>query len=308
VIARSSVNVNHGGQTGWSNFFAGALLLVFVLFLSPVIQEIPLAALAGILVYTGYKLTAPHVVKDTLHKGPDHFLVFFVTVAATLVYGLLWGIAIGLAAELVMQLVTLGQPPLEGLRRIWQTRVERRHEEGEPHLLQIRGVANYLNIPRLRRAFAEVPSDESIIVDFGGCELVDNTVLEYTHDVCRRHQDGDLGRFAVVGLERLRAVSDHPDALHALDRGLQTLRLTGRQKLIAELAASHGGPSRAPGGGRRGSSSASPSSASTPWSTPRPESRVASTRPGGASAGPWRTSPSTRAPSSRRSTRPPRSR
>lgn len=241
VIARSSVNVNHGAKTGWSNFFHGAILLVFVLFLSPVIQEIALAALAGILVYTGWKLTAPNVIKDTLRKGPDHFLIFAITLMATLLWGLLWGIIVGLAAELVSHLLILGLNPREAWRRIRETSVETIHEEGGPYVLRVRGVANFLSIPRVRRALDAVEEGEKQIVDFSLAMLADNTLLEYCHERGRRYErDHGDGSFEIIGLEAHRAISDHPDALHAQERRHQARRLTPRQRSILQMAEERG--------------------------------------------------------------------
>jgi MFS superfamily sulfate permease-like transporter len=241
VIARSSVNVNHGAKTGWSNFFHGLLLLASVVLLSPVLQEIPLAALAGILVYTGYTLAAPRVVKDALRKGPDHFLIFGVTVAATLTWGLLWGIFVGLAAELLAHLVLLGLPPGESLARLWRTRIHRVQRADEPLVLQVEGVASYPTILRLRPALEAAAEREHVILDFSRTLLVDTTVLEYCHELGRRHErDAPRGRFEVIGLESHHALSDHPDALHVSARPLRTRRLTPRQQRIRALAEARG--------------------------------------------------------------------
>jgi MFS superfamily sulfate permease-like transporter len=59
VISRSSVNINHGAKTRYSNLYYGLLILIFLFFLSDIIEMIPLSALAAILVYTGYKLASP---------------------------------------------------------------------------------------------------------------------------------------------------------------------------------------------------------------------------------------------------------
>ncbi len=241
VVARSSVNVNHGAKTGWSNFFASLLLLVFVVLLGPLIQQIPLAALAGILVYTGYKLAAPHVVRDALHKGPDHFLVFGMTLAGTLVWGLLWGIAIGFAAELLGHLLILNITPRQALTRLRETAIESIEQDDEPRVLRVSGMLSFLVIGRLRRALDGVADGEKVIVDFSDALLVDNTSLDYVHEFGRRYEQAHgAGRFEVIGLEGHRSVGDHPDAVHALDRRRREPRLTPRQERIAEAAEARG--------------------------------------------------------------------
>lgn len=241
VVARSSVNVNHGAKTGWSNFFHGLVLLVFVLFLAPAIEEIALASLASILVYTGFKLAAPHVLRDALRKGPDHFLVFAITVIATLFWGLLVGIAVGLAAELMSHFLILGLPPREAFALLRETTVETVHEREGPYVLRLRGLANFLVIPRLRRALEAIEPGEKLIVDFTAALVVGNTLLEYCHEYGRRseraHRDAS---FEVIGLEQHRAIADHPDALHAQERRHHTRRLTPRQERIAQNAKEHG--------------------------------------------------------------------
>ncbi len=241
VIARSSVNTNHGAKTGWSNFFQGVILLAFVLLLPAAIKEIALAALAAILVYTGYKLTSPSVVSDTVRKGPDHFIVFGITLVATLVWGLLWGIAVGLAAELLGHLLILGLKPRDAFRRLRGTSIEPLEDPDGGIVLRVRGIANFLNVLRVRRSLNDLPEEERVIIDFGPAMLVDNTVLEQVHDFGRRYEkESDEAEFEVIGLEAHRAVSDHPDALHAQERKLHALRLTPRQRRLADKAEADG--------------------------------------------------------------------
>ncbi len=241
VIARSSVNTNHGGKTGWSNFFQGAILLALVLLIPAAIKEIALAALAGILVYTGYKLTSPLVVSDAVRKGPDHFIVFGITLVATLVWGLLWGLAVGLAAELLGHLLILGLQPRDALRRLRATSIEPLEDPDGGIVLRVRGIANFLNVLRVRRALDELPEDGKVIMDFGPAMLVDNTVLEQVHEFARRYsRSSEASEFEVIGLEAHRAISDHPDALHAQERKLHALRLTPRQRRLAAKAESEG--------------------------------------------------------------------
>jgi len=81
VIARSSVNIQNGARTKWANFFHSLILLVFVLFFEEALQSIPLAALAAILVHTGYKLASPQAVFDF-----DHHRYHYIDVWHTLGY------------------------------------------------------------------------------------------------------------------------------------------------------------------------------------------------------------------------------
>ncbi|MEZ4339362.1 MAG: SulP family inorganic anion transporter [Sandaracinaceae bacterium] len=241
VVARSSVNVNHGAETGWSNFLHGLLLLGFVVLLGPVIEEIALSALAGILVYTGYKLAAPAVIEDTLRKGPDHFLVFVTTIVATLEWGLLTGITIGVWAELTSHFLILGMRPPQALRALWETRFEMLPDTDEKVVMRVRGVANFMQIIRLRRALAALPEGRQVLIDFSAAMLVDNTLLEHCHDFGRRYaQAGGGAKLTLIGLEAHRPNSDHPDALRAQDRGKHEQWLTARQKQIAAVAEERG--------------------------------------------------------------------
>ncbi|MDF1501366.1 SulP family inorganic anion transporter [Roseisolibacter sp. H3M3-2] len=111
VIVRSSANIDAGGRTRLSSVLHGVLLLVAVLALGPVLNRIPLAALAAILCFTGYKLAHPALWRAAWRVGPGHFVPFAATVAAILFTDLLVGIGIGLVVGLTFILVQhLRQP------------------------------------------------------------------------------------------------------------------------------------------------------------------------------------------------------
>ncbi|KAA9339267.1 SulP family inorganic anion transporter [Hymenobacter busanensis] len=96
VIVRSSANINAGGQTRLSAFSHGLLLLMAVLFLSQVLNLIPLSALAAVLLTVGYKLTKPALYRTQWKLGWAQFLPFIVTVVVILFTDLLKGVGVGL--------------------------------------------------------------------------------------------------------------------------------------------------------------------------------------------------------------------
>jgi MFS superfamily sulfate permease-like transporter len=96
VIVRSSANVDAGARSRLSALLHGGLLIVAVLLLAPFLNRIPLAALAAVLLVTGFKLTTPALWKSAWHLGWSHFIPFAVTIIAILFTDLLRGIAVGL--------------------------------------------------------------------------------------------------------------------------------------------------------------------------------------------------------------------
>lgn len=113
VIVRSAANIDAGAQTRWSAVMHGLLLLVAVVTIPSLLNLIPLSALAGILLYTGYKLAAPKLFKTAWTLGPRQFIPFTVTIVAIVLTDLLIGIGIGLAVGLFFILSEhLRQPAL----------------------------------------------------------------------------------------------------------------------------------------------------------------------------------------------------
>ena len=97
VIKRSSADVNAGAKTKMSAIFHGILIFVCVAFLPKVLNLIPKAALAAILIFTGYKLAKISIFKDYYKNGWEQFMPFVITVLAIVMTDLLKGVLIGIA-------------------------------------------------------------------------------------------------------------------------------------------------------------------------------------------------------------------
>lgn len=203
-IVRSSANVNNGAKTGWANFFHGLFLLVFVALFPKLIHEIPLASLAALLVFTGYRLASPHEFKKTLEIGWDQLGVFVVTIVGVLATDLLIGVAIGVLAELAFH--------------FWRSihwsdviKLSRSIEEKTPgvYYVQVAGAAFFGNYLALKNDLAAIPAGETVIFDLSETATVDHTVMENLHHFCEDYH-GKGGRAEIRGLDHLVPTSNHP--------------------------------------------------------------------------------------------------
>jgi MFS superfamily sulfate permease-like transporter len=203
-IVRSSANVSNGARTGWANFFHGLFLLVFVAVFPKLIHEIPLASLAALLVFTGYRLASPREFRKTLEIGWDQLAVFMITIVGVLATDLLIGVAIGVVAELVFHLwrsISWGDVML----------LKRTIEETEPGVyhVQVTGAAFFGNYLALKSDLAAIPLARTVIFDLSETSTVDHTVMENLHHFCEDYR-GKGGVAEIHGLDRLVATSSHP--------------------------------------------------------------------------------------------------
>lgn len=233
VIVRSSVNVNHNAKTRWSNFYHGIILLVLVVLAPWLIREIPQAALATILVFTGFKLASPRVFRDTLLKGWEQFLIFLITLVSALAFDLLWGIIIGIAATLLIHWFRSGLHYRTFLKHLVHAEINVVEESKEIVHVDIKGIANFAILLKLINKLKDLGNEKNFIVNFSRTKLIDSTVLEFIHE--HKEKYFTKTHFEFVGLDVHETSSSHPLSLHVLERPMQR-RMTTRQNEISHYA------------------------------------------------------------------------
>ena len=112
-IVRSKANIDSGARTRFADMWHGVFLLAFVALLPFAIHRIPLAALAAMLVYTGFRLASPREFINVFHTGTEQLIVFVSTIVGVLATDLLIGIGIGVAVKLLIH--TYNGVPLNSL-------------------------------------------------------------------------------------------------------------------------------------------------------------------------------------------------
>jgi MFS superfamily sulfate permease-like transporter len=166
VIVRSSANVSAGGKTKQSTIFHGILLLLCAALIPGLLNKIPLSALAGILIFTGYKLAKITLFKEFYQKGFNQFIPFCVTIIAILFTDLLIGISIGIAVSLVFI-----------IRSNFKTAVMIVNDNNN-YLIRFKKDVSFLNKPIIKSELELVPENANLVIDVARAEFIDKDVID----------------------------------------------------------------------------------------------------------------------------------
>ncbi|CAB3791521.1 hypothetical protein LMG28614_03336 [Paraburkholderia ultramafica] len=166
VIVRSSANVHAGAHSRLSAIIHGVLLLVSVFALTSVINLIPLACLAAILIFTGVKLAKPSLFVAIARHGFAPFAPFIVTLLGVLATDLLIGIVLGILCSVLLALYANLRSPI----------VLAQH--GDHYLLSFRKDVSFLGKVPLKHYLQQIPDGATVIVDATRADFVDHDVRE----------------------------------------------------------------------------------------------------------------------------------
>lgn len=172
VIVRSSVNQQSGGKTKASAIFHGVLLLLSIVFIPRLLNLIPLATLAAILMVVGYKLAKPALFKKMYKQGWTQLIPFLATIIGILLTNLLMGIGWGMAVAILIILYNNYMVPY---------RVEKSTKHQTLRLILSEDVT-FLNKASIQAFLTEVPSDVTLIIDASSTHFVHHDVLELIED------------------------------------------------------------------------------------------------------------------------------
>jgi len=179
VIVRSSANVQAGAKTRLSAILHGAWLLAFVILLPFVLTLIPVASLAGVLVYTGLKLADPSVMGSLKRYGRAPLVVYAVTALTIVGTDLLTGVLVGFILSLIQLAVTSSRLKISVVYDL---------EDANQAELRMAGVATFLKVPKLSRALDKVKPGTTLHVPLDNLRYIDHACMELLEDWQRSHQ------------------------------------------------------------------------------------------------------------------------
>ncbi|WP_409470556.1 bifunctional SulP family inorganic anion transporter/carbonic anhydrase [Streptomyces sp. HC307] len=172
VAVRSAANVRAGAVSRNSTMLHGVLVVVAALLMVPILELIPLASLAALVMAVGIQMVSLHHIRTvTRHR---EVLVYAVTTAGVVLLGVLEGVALGIAMAVGV-----------ALHRLTRTRITHYETEGVHHV-HVRGQLTFLAVPRLSRALHLVPHGADVVVELDG-SFMDHAAYETLHDWQKTH-------------------------------------------------------------------------------------------------------------------------
>lgn len=203
VIVRTTANINAGAKTRLSAIAHGVFLCMAVLIIPGLLNKIPMACLAAILIMIGLKLASPKVFRHIWHAGKYQFVPFIATVIAVVLTDLLKGVGIGLAVSVIFI--------LKGNMKLAYFFKKEKHHEGETIHIDLAQEVSFLNKAAIKQTLAHLPENSKVIIDAANTVYIDYDVLALIRDFVTF---GSKDRNIKVRLKNFKKAYKMEDAVH----------------------------------------------------------------------------------------------
>jgi MFS superfamily sulfate permease-like transporter len=174
VVVRTTANASAGAQSKMSAIIHGILLLVSALSIPFVLNKIPLATLAAILLLIGYKLANPKTIKRFWERGMYQFAPFIATFLAVVFTDLLKGVALGMIISIIFVLKG-------NMQRAYKFKKEDFHDDDIIHI-DLAQEVSFLNKAAIKSTLASIPEDSKVIINASDTVYIAHDVLDLIHD------------------------------------------------------------------------------------------------------------------------------
>jgi len=205
-IVRSRANIDNGAQSKYSNMFHGLFLLAALATIPQLLNLIPLAALASMLIFTGFRLAHPREFMHVYHYGREQFVVFVATIIGVLATDLLVGIFIGIGVKLLIHFIN-GMP----LTSVFRPILAIEQVDDNTYCIRASQSAVFSNWLLFRNQIYSygILQEKNVIVDLSQTNLVDHSTMEKLTELKRDFTANGL-TLEITGLDNHVNLSNHP--------------------------------------------------------------------------------------------------
>ncbi|MBE2231824.1 MAG: SulP family inorganic anion transporter [Chitinophagaceae bacterium] len=200
VVVRGAANADAGARTKLSAFTHGAFLLLAVLLIPFLLNMIPLASLAAILILTGYNLAKPKLFRNMWSLGMKQFLPFIITIVMILATDLLIGVSIGL----LISIYFIVQNNFRDEFRV----VHHKQHETEFYEIRLNSNVTFLNKVKLRDALDKIPEYSVLKIDGTDCNFIDYDILEVISEFSAKAHDRHI-ELHLKGIQSVNVTAVH---------------------------------------------------------------------------------------------------
>ncbi|HZY80049.1 MAG TPA: SulP family inorganic anion transporter, partial [Cyclobacteriaceae bacterium] len=235
-VARSSANVGFGARTRWANVFHGACLLISMIALVPVIEMIPNAALAAMLISVSYRLANPKEFIGAYKIGTEQLVIFLVTIFVTVAEDLLLGVGAGILVKFIFHIAN--GAPIGTLFKATYTLTE----NNGTYEVKVKDSAIFSNLLGYQKMWRSLKPGKRVVFDFSEARLVDHTFQEALHHFEEDYHNTG-GTIKITGFTGHQPFSTHPLSAKKIAAGATSImeqELNERQVTLRIFAETNG--------------------------------------------------------------------
>jgi MFS superfamily sulfate permease-like transporter len=203
VVVRSSANNNAGAKSKMSAIIHGVLLLVSVLSIPALLNKIPLATLATVLILVGYKLAKPATFFHFWEKGKYQFVPFIATLVFVVATDLLKGVALGIIISIIFVL-------RGNLKRAYSFKKEE-YEDGDVIHIDLAQEVSFLNKAAIKLTLSEIPENSKVIINAHDTEYIAHDVLDLIREFKETRAIDENIKVKLKGFKKAYQLENTPD-------------------------------------------------------------------------------------------------
>lgn len=203
VVVRSSANNNAGAKSKMSTIIHGVLLLISVLSIPVILNKIPLATLATVLILVGYKLAKPATFMHFWEKGKYQFIPFIATLVFVVATDLLKGVALGIVISIIFVL-------RGNLKRAYNFKKEE-YEDGDIIHIDLAQEVSFLNKAAIKQTLSEIPENSKVVINAHDTEYIAHDVLDLIREFKETRAVDENIRVKLTGFKEAYELENTPE-------------------------------------------------------------------------------------------------